>query len=27
MGCVMVAVVSVLLALFLMGRLKGGDDA
>jgi multiple sugar transport system permease protein len=27
MGCVMVAVVSVLLALFLVGRLKGGDDA
>ncbi|MFF1304151.1 carbohydrate ABC transporter permease [Streptomyces sp. NPDC058307] len=27
MGLVMVAVVSVLLALFLMGRLKGGDDA
>jgi multiple sugar transport system permease protein len=27
MGCVMVAVISVLLALFLAGRLKGGDDA
>ncbi|WP_427919312.1 carbohydrate ABC transporter permease [Streptomyces sp. cg40] len=27
MGCVMVAVISVLLALFLVGRLRGGDDA
>ena len=27
MGCVLVAVVSVLLALFLVGRLRGGDDA
>ncbi|QIJ65363.1 sugar ABC transporter permease [Streptomyces sp. JB150] len=27
MGCVMVAVISVLLAVFLAGRLKGGDDA
>jgi multiple sugar transport system permease protein len=27
MGCVMVAVISVLLALFLAGRLKGGDEA
>jgi multiple sugar transport system permease protein len=27
MGCVMVAVISVLLAVFLVGRLKGGDDA
>ena len=27
MGCVMVAVISVLLALFLVGRLKGGDEA
>ncbi|MFI8190008.1 carbohydrate ABC transporter permease [Streptomyces sp. NPDC085946] len=27
MGCVMVAAVSVLLAVFLAGRLKGGDDA
>ena len=27
MGCVMVAVVAVLLALFLVGRLSGGDDA
>ncbi|MEV8549094.1 sugar ABC transporter permease [Streptomyces glaucescens] len=27
MGCVMVAVISVLLALFLAGRLKGGDGA
>ncbi|MCH5672389.1 sugar ABC transporter permease [Streptomyces sp. CME 23] len=27
MGCVMVAVISVLLALFLAGRLKGGGDA
>ncbi|MFE9022843.1 carbohydrate ABC transporter permease [Streptomyces sp. NPDC007808] len=26
MGCVMVAVISVLLALFLVGRLRGGDD-
>ncbi|MER5505015.1 sugar ABC transporter permease [Streptomyces sp. NPDC002766] len=27
MGCVMVAVISLLLALFLVGRLRGGDDA
>ncbi|MFE9603170.1 carbohydrate ABC transporter permease [Streptomyces hokutonensis] len=27
MGCVMVAVVSVLLAVFLAGRLRGGDDS
>ncbi|MBG0851671.1 sugar ABC transporter permease [Streptomyces spinoverrucosus] len=27
MGCVMVAVISILLAVFLVGRLKGGDDA
>jgi len=27
MGCVMVAVVSVLLALFLVGRLRGGDES
>ncbi|MET9830208.1 sugar ABC transporter permease [Streptomyces sp. NPDC006385] len=27
MGCVMVAVISILLALFLVGRLRGGDDA
>ncbi|MGW0537194.1 carbohydrate ABC transporter permease [Streptomyces sp. NPDC003032] len=27
MGCVMVAVISVLLALYLVGRLKGGDEA
>ncbi|WP_026178967.1 carbohydrate ABC transporter permease [Streptomyces hokutonensis] len=27
MGCVMVAVISVLLAVFLVGRLRGGDDA
>ncbi|GGW64237.1 transporter integral membrane protein [Streptomyces lucensis JCM 4490] len=27
MGCVLVAVVSVLLAVFLAGRLRGGDDA
>jgi multiple sugar transport system permease protein len=27
MGCVMVAVISVLLAAFLAGRLRGGDDA
>ncbi|WP_328677269.1 carbohydrate ABC transporter permease [Streptomyces sp. NBC_00343] len=27
MGCVMVAVISVLLAVFLVGRLTGGDDA
>ncbi|MEU3614942.1 sugar ABC transporter permease [Streptomyces sp. NPDC006872] len=26
MGCVMVAVISVFLALFLVGRIKGGDD-
>jgi multiple sugar transport system permease protein len=26
MGCVMVAVISVLLAVFLVGRLRGGDD-
>jgi len=27
MGCVMVAVISVLLAVFLVGRLRGGDDS
>ncbi|QEV20961.1 carbohydrate ABC transporter permease [Streptomyces alboniger] len=27
MGCVMVAVISVLLAVYLVGRLKGGDEA
>ncbi len=27
MGCVMVAVISILLAVFLAGRLKGGDEA
>jgi multiple sugar transport system permease protein len=27
MGCVMVAVISVLLAVFLAGRLRGGEDA
>ncbi|MFF4016310.1 carbohydrate ABC transporter permease [Streptomyces sp. NPDC001843] len=27
MGCVMVAVISVLLAVFLVGRLRGGEDA
>ncbi|MEV5903395.1 hypothetical protein AB0L81_26245, partial [Streptomyces sp. NPDC052127] len=26
MGCVMVAVISVFLALFLVGRIRGGDD-
>jgi multiple sugar transport system permease protein len=27
MGLVMVAVISLLLALFLVGRIKGGDEA
>ncbi|MFJ8629430.1 carbohydrate ABC transporter permease [Streptomyces sp. NPDC093568] len=27
MGCVMVALISILLAVFLVGRLRGGDDA
>jgi multiple sugar transport system permease protein len=27
MGCVMVAVISILLAVFLVGRLRGGDEA
>jgi multiple sugar transport system permease protein len=26
MGCVMFAVISVMLALYLVGRLKGGDE-